>query len=224
MVAVPARPVPVRPPRQARSRATLDRLLAAAEGLLAEKQFEGATVSEIVARAGSSVGAFYTRFPDKRALLECFDERFFAAARAQWDALLDPGRWKASSLSEIVAAVVRVLVRKHRANRPLLRALALYYRSHPDPRFRERAARTNAYVLEKLRRLLRSRPGITHPRPALAVGLGLQMVASAVREQILFEESYAGRRPGDERLARELCRAWLAYLGARDEEPQRTPR
>jgi AcrR family transcriptional regulator len=202
----------VRQPRQARSRATLDRLLAAAEALLAEKHFEAATVSEIVARAGSSVGAFYTRFPDKEALLECFDERFFASARAQWDAFLAPARWEDASLADMVSEIVLLLVRKNRANKPLLRALALYYRSRPDPRFRERAARTNDYVLARIAALLRSRPGITHPDPALAVGLGLQMVAAALRERILFDEGYVPRGVDDDKLARELARAWLAYL------------
>jgi AcrR family transcriptional regulator len=210
MAAVPR--APFRPPRQARSRATLDRLLAAAEALLAEKHFAGATVSEIVARAGSSVGAFYARFPDKEALLECFDERFFASARAQWDAFLAPPRWEGASLADVVSEIVLLLVRKNRANKALLRALALYYRSRPDPRFRDRAARTNDYVLAKVGARLRARPGITHPDPALAVGLGLQMVAAALREQILFDEGYVARGIDDDTLARELARAWLAYL------------
>ena len=202
----------IRPPRQARSQETLDRILDAAETLVAEKGFEDSPVAEIVQRAGSSVGAFYARFPDKEALLECFDERFFASARDQWDAFLAPARWEGAALSRIVSEIVLLLVRKNRANKPLLRALALYYRSRPDPRFRERAARANDYVFARIAALLRSRPGITHPDPRLAVGLGLQMVASALRERILFDEGYGPRGVDDDTLARELTRAWLAYL------------
>ena len=66
-----------RTPRQSRSRATLDRLLDATATLLAEKPFDEASVAEITRRAGTSVGAFYGRFPDKESLLDCFDERFF---------------------------------------------------------------------------------------------------------------------------------------------------
>ena len=58
-----------RPPRQQRSAATLDRIVRAAEELFAERGFEGATVDDIVARAGSSKGSFYSRFADKQALL-----------------------------------------------------------------------------------------------------------------------------------------------------------
>ena len=54
----------VRAPQQARSQETLDRILDAAERLVSEKGFEDTTVADVVARAGSSVGAFYTRFRD----------------------------------------------------------------------------------------------------------------------------------------------------------------
>ena len=59
----------IRPPQQARSQETLERLLDAAETLVAEKGFDDTPVAEVARRAGSSVGAFYTRFPDKDALL-----------------------------------------------------------------------------------------------------------------------------------------------------------
>ena len=69
----------VRRPMQERSQRTLERILSAAETLILEVGFEGATVAEIVRRADSSVGAFYTRFKDKDALLRCLIDRFFHA-------------------------------------------------------------------------------------------------------------------------------------------------
>jgi AcrR family transcriptional regulator len=81
-----------RAPRQARSRATFDRLLAAAAELLAERRFEEATVAELVRRAGSSVGAFYARFGSKEALFHELDERLFEAGRASWAEFLAPSR------------------------------------------------------------------------------------------------------------------------------------
>lgn len=212
--------LPFRPPRQARSRQTLDRLLAAAEGLLEEKGFEQATVAEIARRARSSVGSFYTRFPDKEALLQCFDERFFARGRESWDAFLADPRWRRASVADLVRELVRILVRKNRANRALLRALALYARGRPDPRFRERSHRLNAYVLDRVRTLLLARRSdIRHANPALAIDLGLTMVASAVREIVLFQEGYGLAPRTDDGLAAELARAWLAYLGVRERAP-----
>jgi len=55
----------VRPAKQARSRATRDRLLAAGRELLERGAFEETHVADIARNAGCSVGAFYQRFPDK---------------------------------------------------------------------------------------------------------------------------------------------------------------
>src|SRR3954447_2000622 len=90
-------PASARPPQQSRSRATLDRLLDATAALLAEKPFDEMTVAEIARRAGTSVGAFYGRFPDKDALLDSFDERFFNLARASCDEFFDSTAWREAS-------------------------------------------------------------------------------------------------------------------------------
>ncbi|NNL66054.1 MAG: helix-turn-helix transcriptional regulator, partial [Myxococcales bacterium] len=87
----------VREPRQSRSRETLDRILDAAEALVAEKGFEDATVAEIVRRGGSSVGAFYTRFRDKDGLLYALYERYMEQAILTADDALDPQRWEGAS-------------------------------------------------------------------------------------------------------------------------------
>jgi AcrR family transcriptional regulator len=64
------------PARQARSRDTRERLIAAVELVIRERGLEGATVRVIAARAGLSVGAVYRRFTSKRALMRAAQERF----------------------------------------------------------------------------------------------------------------------------------------------------
>ena len=88
----------IRPPRQARSQETLDRILDAAEALVAEKGFEDSPVSEIVQRAESSVGAFYARFHDKEGLLHALYERYYEEAVATTDATLAPDRWEGAEI------------------------------------------------------------------------------------------------------------------------------
>src|SRR5688572_22216986 len=83
-----------RPPQQNRSQETLDRILDAAEQVLAEKSFGEATLAEIMERAGVTVGAFYRRYPDKAALLRHLDERFFAEMLTRAQALFAPTRWE----------------------------------------------------------------------------------------------------------------------------------
>jgi len=168
-----------RPPLQARSRATFDRLLDATAALLAEKPFDEASVAEIVDRAGTSVGAFYGRFPDKDSLLDCFDERFFVLARASCDEFFDSAGWRQASLHDSVAQLVSLLVCNHRRYRGVLRALTLRALARPGSPFRERADRHNRYVLERVKAHLLTRPEpVGHPDPARACPPGHRQRAS----------------------------------------------
>jgi AcrR family transcriptional regulator len=63
-------PTGVIPPRQARSRAALERLLAAAREVLATQGFDEFTIAAVAERAGVSVGGVYRRFTGKEQLLE----------------------------------------------------------------------------------------------------------------------------------------------------------
>ncbi|WLP91842.1 TetR/AcrR family transcriptional regulator [Gordonia sp. NB41Y] len=67
-------------PRQARSRATMERIVTTTEELLAEKPFEEITIAEISAKAGCAPPAIYARFSDKTALLLELHARFIRRA------------------------------------------------------------------------------------------------------------------------------------------------
>src|SRR3954464_12195673 len=114
-----------RPPRQARSQMTLDRILDAAERVLDEKSFTEATVAEIMERAGVTVGAFYRRFPDKDALLHHLDERFFAELHRRADEVLTPDRWPERRARPIIEEFAVQAVDVYSTRRGLLRSLFL---------------------------------------------------------------------------------------------------
>jgi AcrR family transcriptional regulator len=57
-------------PRRKRGRERVAGLLAAATEIFAEKGYEGATMTEIAARAGAAIGSLYQFFPTKYALAE----------------------------------------------------------------------------------------------------------------------------------------------------------
>jgi AcrR family transcriptional regulator len=205
----------VRPPQQARSQETLDRILDATEALVAEKGFDDTPVSEIVRRAGSSVGAFYTRFPDKDALLHGLYQRHLEQATATADDALDPVRWEGAGIPEVLEAVVGFLVEIYREQRGLIRAFVV--RNHADPAFQARRERLSHYVSERLAALLLARRGeIAHPDPERAAAFGLTLVFSTLDNVILFGEMRSGDLAlSDADLAVELTRAYLAYLGTR---------
>jgi AcrR family transcriptional regulator len=188
-------------------------LLDATGALLAEKSFDDVSINEIVQRAGTSVGAFYGRFSDKESVLDCFDERFFQFAQASSDEFFASNEWREASLAESVAQLVSLLVCNHRRHSGILRALALRMREHPESRFRERAARHNRHVLERIKDHLLSRSqSIKHSNPARAVELAFLFAVSSVREVLLFS-GVAGLSAPDDELAAELTRSFLAYLG-----------
>lgn len=204
----------VRTPRQARSQETLDRILDAAEALVAEKGFEDATVADVARRAGSSVGAFYARFRDKDGLLYALYERYFEQATATADVALDPARWEGASIDEILRSVVRFLVRVYRERTGLIRAFVV--RNHMDGEFRARQERLSHYVSERLSRLLLARVAeIRHPNPARAAAFGLTLVVSTIESVVLFGEMRSNALAlSDEEMSTELAQAFLAYLGS----------
>lgn len=204
-----------RPPRQARSQASHDRLLAAAEQVIAERGVANLTVQEVAHRAGLAAGTLYTRFANKDALLRAFTAGFFDRARRTADALLDDARWRAMSPRQLVAAIVRTLVKSYRAKRSLLRALHLYVRTHPDTDFRaEAAAFNNDFVHRLTGLLLHHRGAMTHPAPDRAVLLGLLVVDAAAKETILFGDGRpADLAVSDDELAATLTRLYCDLLG-----------
>jgi len=202
----------VRPPQQARSQQTLDRILDAAEALVSEKGFDDTPVAEIARRAGSSVGAFYSRFPDKDALIGALNERFLVQATATADAALDPARWQRATIEEIAEAVVRFLVEIHREQRGLLRAFA--QRMRVDPEFHARRERLSQHIATGLSALLLAhRAEIQHEDAQRAAGFALTMVFGVLEHTILFGELRSGVLAWtDDDLSTELARAFLAYL------------
>lgn len=203
----------VRPPQQARSQETLARILDAAEVLVAEKGFDDTPISEIVKHAGSSVGAFYTRFPDKDALLHALYDRYFEQAMATADHALDRTRWQGAATTELVSSVFAFLVVVYREHCGLIRAFVL--RNYSDPEFQARRARLSHKVSEQLCALLLERESeICHPDPKRAAAFGLTLVFSTLDSTMLFGEMRCGELAiSDDDLASELTRAYLAYLG-----------
>ena len=203
----------VRPPRQARSQETLDRILDAAEALVAEKGFEDTPVSEIVQRAESSVGAFYARFHDKEGLLHALYERYYEEAVATAEATLDPARWQGAGAPELIGAVIHFLVSIFRERRGLMRAFVV--RNHTHPEFQARQQRLSHHVIARLCALLLARrEQLAHPDPERATRLGMMLVFSALETMILFGEMRSSLLLlSDDDLADELTRSTLAYLG-----------
>jgi AcrR family transcriptional regulator len=203
----------VRPTHQARSQETLERILEAAEEIVAEKGFENATVSEIVRRAKSSVGSLYARFNDKESLLAELHERFCEQAMATTEAVLDPNRWEGASITEILSTALPFVVHVYHQKRGLLRAFML--RGCSDPLFAERGIRVGRDISERMITLLmRRRHEIKHPDPVLAVDFGLRATFDTLDLTTFYADVQRSKLTlTNDQLAEEITRMFLCYLG-----------
>lgn len=98
----------------ARSRPTRERILDAAERLLAQRGFNGVSIRDITGAAGVDVALANYHFGSKQGLLEAVflrrAEDLNAERLARLDALLAPGRRKAPTLEEIIDAFTHPLL------------------------------------------------------------------------------------------------------------------
>jgi len=203
----------VKPTHQARSQETLERILDAAEEIIGERGFDNATVSEIVRRAKSSVGAMYARFNDKDSLLACLHERFCEQAVATADAALEPSRWEDSTIAEIFSTAIPFLVQIYHMKRGLIRAFIA--RGTVDPTYAERGSRVSRTIAEKLITLLMARRHeIRHPDPELAVDFGLRMTFDMLDQATFWADIQRTTiKYTPAQLAEEVARAFTSYLG-----------
>lgn len=205
----------VSPPKQARSQARLERMLDAAELVIAERGFEQAPVAEIMAKAGSSVGLFYQRFKSKDDLLRCLMARFTEETIATCNVVLSEDVWRGDTIAAIIERLVPFLFDVYRARRGLLRAFLR--RASVDADFSQEAHRAEEYVAERLQRLLLDRTDqIAHPDPASATQLAYQMLRSTLNTMILFDlKEQAGFSIDDPGIADDLAQAFLRVLSVR---------
>ena len=78
-----------RAPQQDRSTRRVQAFLESAEALFAELGFEAATMTAIAERAGSSIGALYSYFPDKKAIALALLDSYAKQIEEHWRPLFD---------------------------------------------------------------------------------------------------------------------------------------
>jgi AcrR family transcriptional regulator len=206
----------VRPPKQERSRKTLDRIVTAALELFRESGVEGTTVSGIVDRAETSVGSFYARFSGKDELVRFLRNRYRSDVLARWDLGVEAVGWSGLPLGDRVREAVALLVRAYVGDWTLGRVLDGGL-GRPGEEGGWWSGDFRRHVLETLARALLV-PGeeIPHPDPERALEIGYRMVAGAVRDAVEVGDDSKWKEGAGvlESLGPELARAWTAYLEA----------
>ena len=204
------------PPKQARSRQTVTRLLDATEELLDEGGLDAATVPAIAERAGVSVGLVYKRFPDKDNLLRAVYQRFFDRARQMNLAGLAGLGQARVPLDKLMKMLIHGAIEGNKRKRNLIRSLIRYGRTHRDPTFRRAAIAMNRESMRAASVALMARVHeINHPNPEQAIEFALVSLAAVINVTILEDEPlYSLSKP--EAIEDELTRMVLSYLGIDD--------
>jgi len=203
------------PARQERSQATTEQLLHAAETLLREGGADAATLRAIADRAGVSLGIVYRRFRDKDAVLRAVYTRFFEQAAASNAQALEAGvaRLRQATIAQIASALVSGIAQSYRTQRPLVRGLILYARTHPDADFRKRAAALNANAYQGVQRLFEAQAvHVPARRRENAVAFAISAVAATLQERILFADSTAKPELSHAELVAEATTMMTEYL------------
>lgn len=173
-----------RAPKRLRGKQRVAELLAAGAAVFAEKGYEGATMTEIAARAGAPIGSLYQFFPSKEALADTLVQNYVALLAADLEALEARVRdMDSRALVEGLFSVLRGHPQERAATMPLAEA-----------RMDERARReTFRYLLRKrIAAILRARlPTLSAEaaRDRAVVVLQLMKAASSLTD----EEGLNGR-------------------------------
>jgi AcrR family transcriptional regulator len=105
------RTTPRKRPRQERSKATVDSILAACARVLVRHGFDGLTTNAVAEKAGVSIGSLYQYFPNKEALVRALIERHMEEMNAS--VLAELTRVANLPLAQAARAVVELTIRAH---------------------------------------------------------------------------------------------------------------
>lgn len=174
-----------KPIRRRPAHETLEKMLTAAEQQLREEELDAFTIQNVLQRSGLSVGAFYSRFPDKTALLYEIQKRAHDRVDTKILADLAEHVGRTRSLEDAVSIGFGALIRQVLAEREIFRALMMI--TVFEPVLRERAEQFNQDRKQALHELLAPHlDDIHHPDPSGAIDSAYAIYSSTMRGRLTY--------------------------------------
>lgn len=203
-----------RAPQQGRSRASYERMIAAASALMRERGSDDFTLNEVAQRGQVSIGSIYNRFPSKDVLIHVVQEMALAALDADQHALIQSASAKADSLDALIKLIVGGLADTLQAHAEIMRPLM--GRSTVDPVIAASGKKSYLAVERAVcEALLARRSEIVHPEPERAVLSAYRIMYAAIARYLGFGSAVTAAGEGDWRhLKTDLGRMCSAFLGS----------
>lgn len=194
---------PRRTPQQARSRATRERIVAAAARVLSDHGYARGTTNRMAEAAGMSVGSLYQYFPNKDAVLAELTRRHVADGVARVRAAVAGGP---ADLTSVLERAVGAMVELHRGDQRLHQVL---FEQAPRPAdVLEEARRAEDGLVDLLATLLAADADVTVGDRERAARLVVWTVEGLVHRAAAMGWLH------DHRLQQEITSLALAYVRA----------
>ncbi|MEU8526052.1 MULTISPECIES: TetR/AcrR family transcriptional regulator [Streptomyces] len=196
-----SRPRLRRQPQQARSRARVEAILAAADRILSQEGYEALTMRRIAEESGAPVGSIYQFYPDKGAVVDALGERYLGAFKAAIDDLVE--RALAGELTDLVGTMVDVYAELFRSQPG---GMAVWAGRHLSPELARADEASNTLISEGLQRIVEHLTG----------GPGGELAHRATRMVVwaanaVLHEVFKGTGTPDQETVDELKRMLNAY-------------
>lgn len=202
---------PRRKPRQARSQATVEVILAAAARVFARAGYAATTTNHVAAKAGVSIGSLYEYFPSKDAILVELVERHVDDAERELGRVVKELGQASPSLEDTIGFLVRTMVELHARDPGLHRVL---FEEAPLPaKLRARVAKLETVMAGEVARLL-ARHGFDEDEARTAAAMAVQVSESLTHRLVLHDvgTSVTRWREAAEPHVAEIGTLLLGYL------------
>lgn len=174
-------------PVQARSRQTMNRILDAAEALLASSSIDRVGIAEITTNAGVAAGSFYTRFVDKEDLLAKLFERYVEDLH-RVAAEIVPQLEHEPALERRLEIVIEAVTGLFSKRKGVVRSVIMKIRHDPDYQNPEMMQEFLGFYDSAGQLLVGDAAEVNAKDPVAAGRFCMQLIASFSRDAILFEE------------------------------------
>jgi AcrR family transcriptional regulator len=202
----------LRAPVQGRSKASYERMLAAAEALMAAAGSDEFTLQEVSKKGKVSIGSIYNRFESKDALLHAVQLRVLERIDKRMGARLEEARSGADTLDRLVVALTKAVGETLKENAEIMRPLML--RATNDPLVAATGKSSFAKTADAVKgSLLLYSAEIKQPDPLRAVDSSFRILYAAIARYLGFGSATTAAWEGDwDVLLQDLSRMIAAFL------------